>query len=65
MACIRSVKDAALALGVTVGTLANWRVRGCGPQFVRIGGKIGYRDEDLEAFIKAGIRTSTSQEVAA
>lgn len=64
MACIRSVKDAATALGVSVGTLANWRTKGCGPKFVRIGGKIGYRDEDLEAFITAGLRTSTSQEVA-
>jgi len=36
-------------------------VQGRGPAFVRIGGKICYRDEDIEAFIRNGICNSTSE----
>ncbi|MDN4982239.1 hypothetical protein QY049_03235 [Bradyrhizobium sp. WYCCWR 13022] len=47
------------------GTLSNWRIQGKGPRFVRIGGKICYRDEDIEAFIASGVRQSTSETEAA
>ena len=32
-------------------TLANWRSRGRGPVWVKIGGQVRYRDRDIEAFI--------------
>jgi len=58
---LRPSKSAAAILCIAEGTLANWRVQGRGPAFVRIGGKICYRDEDIEAFIRNGICNSTSE----
>jgi len=65
MSNIRSVSDAADALGVSVHTLNKWRVSGFGPTYVKMGRRVGYRDEDLQAFIVKGIRQSTSQTEAA
>lgn len=45
-------KQAASFLGVAPKTLANWRSQGKGPKFCRLGRAIGYRQEDLEAFIE-------------
>lgn len=55
-------KQAAARLNVQPKTLQNWRWRGEGPQFVKLaGGKlVRYRVRDLEAFIDAGLRRSTS-----
>jgi predicted DNA-binding transcriptional regulator AlpA len=66
MSQIRSVQEAAAALGVSVSTMNHWRVSGFGPRFVKLGRRVGYRDEDLQAFIAKGLRESTStSEVAA
>jgi hypothetical protein len=56
---------AAIYLGVSVDTLCGWRVKGVGPRFVKLasGGKrapIRYRVADLDEFIEAGLRNSTS-----
>jgi hypothetical protein len=64
MALIPS-KDAAARLCLAEGTLSNWRVSGKGPAFVRVGGKICYRDEDIEAFIENGVCRSTSEKTEA
>lgn len=61
MSNIRSVQDAADALGVSVSTLNKWRVSGFGPRFCKLGRRVGYRDEDLQAFIAKGLRQSTSE----
>ena len=47
-------------LGVTKGTLANWRTSGLGPRYFKPIGKVKYRKSDVEAFIDAGVVTSTS-----
>lgn len=65
MAILIDCKAAAKRLCVAEGTLSNWRIQGKGPRFVRIGGKICYRDEDIEAFIAQGVRQSTSETEAA
>lgn len=47
-------EGAADALGVSVATLSEWRKRGIGPTFVRLGAKHGrvlYKVADLEAFL--------------
>jgi predicted site-specific integrase-resolvase len=62
---LRPSKSAAQILCLSEGTLANWRVQGKGPAFVKIGGKICYRDEDINAFIASGLRNSTSETEAA
>jgi hypothetical protein len=45
--------EAAEILGVVPGTLANWRTRGIGPEYVRLGTRtIRYPREKLEAFVR-------------
>ena len=44
--------DAARFLNLkTPGTLANWRTRGQGPAYIKVGGSIRYRMEDLERWL--------------
>ncbi|MDR4485516.1 MAG: helix-turn-helix domain-containing protein [Nitrospirales bacterium] len=46
--------------GVMPKTLANWRWRGVGPKFVKIGHQVRYRPEDLKAFLESRIFSSTT-----
>jgi len=43
------------ALTKSIGTLANWRSRGVGPRYYRVGSgagrRIAYRPEDIEAVL--------------
>jgi hypothetical protein len=51
-------RQAAQYLGVSPGTLTNWRLRNCGPAHIKLGsGKycaVRYRQSALENFIQAG-----------
>lgn len=50
-----SEAEAAAILGAAQATLANWRWKGEGPGWVRLGKRaIRYRVADLQAFIEAG-----------
>jgi hypothetical protein len=51
---------AALLLDLKVKTLRRWRWAGKGPRFVKLGSAVRYRLADLDQFIAAGQRTSTS-----
>jgi predicted DNA-binding transcriptional regulator AlpA len=53
-------RDVAELLALDVRTIQNWRQRGGGPRFVRLGGAVRYRPSDIEAFVEAGMRCSTS-----
>ncbi len=49
--------DAALYLGVEPQTLATWRCLGKGPgAYIKIGGRVFYRQDDLDRFIESGLR---------
>lgn len=53
-------------LKIAIKTLQRWRCEGGGPVFCRIGTRaIRYQRSDLDAFKKAGRRTSTSDPGAA
>lgn len=52
--------EAARRLGMKVSTLRRWRWQGIGPVFCRIGAAVRYDPSDLDAFITAGRRASTS-----
>jgi hypothetical protein len=54
-------REASCFLRVTKQTLARWRCYGLGPCFVRIGGRIFYDIDDLDAFIAARKFHSTSE----
>jgi hypothetical protein len=58
-----SQDEVAKLLRVTTGTLANWRVEGKGPRYVKAG-RIQYRRSDVAQYIENCVRSSTS-EVAA
>jgi predicted DNA-binding transcriptional regulator AlpA len=54
-------RAAAKMLGLSASTLRNWRVKGLGPIFLKISRVIRYRVSDIEEFISASARQSTSQ----
>lgn len=58
---VLSAKAAAEALGVSAKTLANWRVSGIGPKFVKLGSRVLYRQVHLNAFLEERTVSSTSQ----
>ena len=57
-------REAALALRISERTLERSRVTGLGPRFVKAGRRVLYDLADLEAWITARKRSSTSEEVS-
>ena len=54
--------DAALYLGFSEGTLANWRVKGIGPRFIKVGNRVFYFKAENDAWLAAGgLSSSTAQ----
>jgi Helix-turn-helix domain len=54
-----SQRDLARRLGLSPRTLEGWCWRGTGPRFVKAGGRVLYRLEDVEAFEETQLRQST------
>lgn len=52
--------DAAIHLGLSARTLEKHRCYGTGPVFRRLGGRIVYAIDDLDAWAALGTRRSTS-----
>lgn len=53
--------QAASRLRLARQTLAKYRVYGCGPVFIRLGARVLYRVDDLDAWVEShGRRRSTS-----
>jgi len=52
---------AAALLKIRPKTLANWRVAGSGPRFVKAGGRVVYRFHDLMTYVSQRSRLNTSQ----
>jgi hypothetical protein len=48
--------QAAEYLGCQESTLAWWRSRNQGPDYLKIGGRVFYLQTQLDAFIESGIR---------
>lgn len=53
-------KDAAVYLAVSVHSLRRWRVYGGGPIYRKIGARVIYGKDDLDAFLASCVRRSTS-----
>lgn len=51
--------------GIKPNTLEIWRIQGIGPRYKKIGRLVRYSVDDLDAYLAAQSRRSTSQEVAA
>ena len=53
-------QEAAQFLGLSKRTLEKHRVYGTGPQFLKLGGRVVYKIEDLHTWAERGSRRSTS-----
>jgi predicted DNA-binding transcriptional regulator AlpA len=52
--------EAARLLGLSSRTLEKHRTHGTGPQYRKLGGRVVYTLEDLQAWADIGLRNSTS-----
>ena len=52
--------DAARFLGLSGRTLEKHRTYGTGPRYSKLGGRVVYRLEDLQAWADRGVKASTS-----
>lgn len=57
-------KEAARFLGISIRTLEKHRTYGTGPTYRKIGGRVLYAVEDLQAWTAIGARKSTRDETA-
>ena len=55
-----SQHELARRLRLSPRTLERWRVTAAGPNFLKIGGRVAYRLEDVEAWEAERLRTSTA-----
>lgn len=60
-----NTREAAVYLGVAAQTLNRWRMNeGEGPEFVKMGRRVVYERETLDAWLAANRRKSTAQSAA-
>lgn len=59
---ILDINKVAEQLNVRPASLAKWRVTGDGPRFVKLGKRVGYRQQDIDAWIESKVRSSTSED---
>ena len=59
-----TAREAACYLRLSLSTLAKYRVSGGGPAYVKAGRKILYRRADLDAWMTAHSRASTSDDAS-
>lgn len=53
-------REAAEILGLSRRTLEKHRTYGTGPRFLKLGGRVVYKIEDLRSWAERGARSSTS-----
>lgn len=52
--------EAARMVGLSIRTLEKHRIYGTGPRYSKLGGRVVYSVEDLQAWVAQGVKTSTS-----
>lgn len=57
---LMKLRDAAAYLGLSTSFLNKRRVYGGGPKYVKLGGRVAYRKEDLDEWVNSRVRESTS-----
>ena len=55
------VKGAADYIGMSVGFLNRHRITGSGPAYLKLGGRIYYPEDKLDAWLNSRLRVSTSE----
>lgn len=59
-ACL-STEQAAARLNLSPSTLNKWRLTGDGPRFLKLGRRVVYKREDIDAFLTTRSRASTAE----
>lgn len=59
-----NTKDAASYLGLASSTLEKGRVSGRGPRFIKLGRAVRYLTLDLDAYLQARVKNSTSETIS-
>jgi len=57
---VLTTREAAAFLGLAISTLNKWRCYGEGPQFIKLGRAVRYRQDALERYVEFSTRNSTS-----
>jgi predicted DNA-binding transcriptional regulator AlpA len=57
--CLRT-PEAARFVGLSIRTLEKHRIYGTGPRYSKLGGRVVYRLEELQAWVALGAKQSTS-----
>ena len=52
--------EASRFVGLSIRTLEKHRIYGTGPRYSKLGGRVVYRLEDLQAWADRGVKASTS-----
>ena len=60
METLMTAEQVAAQIQISDKTLRKWRWEGKGPRYVKVGRKVAYRPADVEAFVQANLRASTS-----
>jgi predicted DNA-binding transcriptional regulator AlpA len=63
MTTLHDVGATAKILGISKSSLNKWRLEGRGPRFIKIERRVRYSDDDIDAYLAARRRTSTSEHV--
>ena len=53
--------EAAARIGLSSSTLRKLRLRGEGPAFLKLGRAVRYREIDIDAWVSARVKRSTSE----
>jgi hypothetical protein len=56
-----TVKEVSALTGLGVGTLNKWRCEGKGPEYFRLGRRVLYGSEKLQAFLNQNTHLSTAE----
>ncbi len=54
-------REAAEYLRIRPATLHRWRSTGAGPAYIKLGGRVVYAQDDLDAFARAGRHTTSAE----
>ena len=60
-----NVENAARHLGLSASTLNKMRSEGRGPRYMRLGSRVFYRRQDLDAYVEAGVVETTDSRATA
>nr|WP_081775388.1 helix-turn-helix domain-containing protein [Acetobacter persici] len=56
--------DASRFVGLSIRTLEKHRIYGTGPRYSKLGGRVVYRVDELQAWVESGARAHTSDTTA-